>query len=147
MKPYQHILLAQSFSVQDAEVAEKAQSIAKQYQAKLTLVHVLDNIPMPDTAYGAVIRLDQKSGDPLLEQEKARLLQTAESLRIEPSNCWLIWGVPENEIAELAKQQQADLIVVGFHARQGLSWLFGSTANGVLQHAQCDVLAIRLTEK
>jgi len=36
-------------SENDEYVAIRAQKIAKQYQSKLRIVHVLDNIPMPDT--------------------------------------------------------------------------------------------------
>ncbi|MEO1899758.1 MAG: universal stress protein, partial [Methylococcales bacterium] len=39
-----------------------------------------------------------------------------------------------------------DLIVVGSHGRHGLALLLGSTANGVLHHAVCDVLAVRLSD-
>ena len=38
----------------------------------------------------------------------------------------------------------ADLIVVGSHGRHGLALLLGSTANGVLHGATCDVLAVRV---
>ena len=37
-----------------------------------------------------------------------------------------------------------DLIVIGSHGRHGLALLLGSTANSVLHHARCDVLAVRL---
>jgi universal stress protein A len=37
-----------------------------------------------------------------------------------------------------------DLVVVGSHGRHGLSLLLGSTANGVLHGAGCDVLAVRV---
>ena len=40
----------------------------------------------------------------------------------------------------------ARLIVVGSHGRHGLALLLGSTANGVLHHAKCDVLAVRIQE-
>jgi len=34
--------------------------------------------------------------------------------------------------------------VVGSHGRHGLALLLGSTANGVLHGASCDVLAVRV---
>ena len=48
-------------------MAAKAKTLAAKYQAKLSIVHVLDNIAMPDTNYGTVIPLDQDSGYALLE--------------------------------------------------------------------------------
>jgi universal stress protein A len=144
MSPYQHILLAVDFSEQSDYVAGKAKALAKRYQTKLSIVHVLDNIPMPDTNYGTVISLEQDSGYDLLEEEKNRFMQMSDQLHIEPINRWLIWGVPKNEIVELANQQKVDLIVVGSHGRHGLGLLLGSTANNILHHAKCDVMAVRL---
>jgi universal stress protein A len=147
MKPYQHILLAVDFSEQGDYVAGKAQAIAKLYQAKLSLIHVLDNIPMPDTGYGTVIPLDQDSGYGLLEQEKTRFMQLSERLHVDQASRLLIWGVPKDEIVVLANQQKVDLIIVGSHGRHGLKLLLGSTANSILHHANCDVMAVRLPEE
>jgi nucleotide-binding universal stress UspA family protein len=42
-----------------------------------------------------------------------------------------------------AKETKADLIVVGTRARSGFEkWLLGSVAEGVLGHAEVDVLAV-----
>ena len=144
MSDYQHILLAVDFSEQGVYVAEKARSLAYRYQAKLSIIHVLDNIPMPDTNYGTVIPLDQDSSYDLLEAEKAKLMQLGARLHVDLANRWLLWGVPKQEIIRIAEQEKVDLIVVGSHGRHGLALLLGSTANSVLHHALFDVLAIRL---
>jgi universal stress protein A len=144
MDSYQHILLAVDYSEQGDVVAGKAQELAKKYQAKLSIIHVLDNISMPDTTYGTVIPLDQDSGYGLLETEKNRLMQVGDQLGVAQANRWLIWGSPKQEIVPLAEQQQVDLIVIGSHGRHGLALLLGSTANSVLHHARCDVMAVRL---
>ena len=146
MKNYQHILLAVDFSEQGFYVAEKARALAYRYQAKLSIIHVLDNIPMPDTNYGTVIPLDQDSSYDLLEAEKAKLMQLGDQLNVDLANRWMLWGVPKQEIIHIAEREQVDLIVVGSHGRHGLALLLGSTANGVLHYAKCDVLAIRLQD-
>jgi universal stress protein A len=146
MANYQHILIGCDYSTQSLQVALKAKFVAEQQQAKLSLLHVLDNIAMPDTAYGTVIPLDKTSENLHLEQEKAKLTEFARQLGIVTSNCWLIWGLPKQEIVQLAQEQAVDLIVVGSHGRHGLGLLLGSTANAVLHHAKCDVLAVRLQD-
>lgn len=146
MSNYQHILLAVDYSAHNDYVANKAKSLADSYQAKLSIIHVLDNIPMPDTNYGEVILLNENSGYDLLEAEKTKLIKLGERLGVDDDNQWLVWGVPKEEIAQIAIQQQVDLIVVGSHGRHGLALLLGSTANSVLHHAQCDVLAVRLLD-
>lgn len=147
MADYLHILLAVDFSDQDSYVARKAERLATFFNAKLSLIHVLDNIPMPDTPYGTVIPLDSDSSYELLEAEKNRLIDTGSKLTIDPAQQWLIWGKPEVEIIRIANEQGVDLIVVGSHGRHGLALLLGSTASGVLHHAQCDVLAVRLEDE
>ncbi|MEI6335563.1 MAG: universal stress protein [Methylococcaceae bacterium] len=146
MSDYQHVLLAVDYSEQGVYVAEKARSLANLYQAKLSIIHVLDNIPMPDTNYGTVIPLNQDSSDELLEAEKSRLMQLGDQLAVDLDNRWLLWGVPKQEIIHVAEQQQVDLIVVGSHGRHGLALLLGSTANSVLHYAKCDVMAVRLQD-
>ena len=146
MSDYQHILLAVDYSPHSDYVASKAKSLAERYQAKLSIIHVLDNIPMPDTNYGAVIPLNENTGYDLLEAEKTRLIELGKRLAIDDDNQWLVWGVPNQEICACAKQEHIDLIVVGSHGRHGLALLLGSTANSILHHAPCDVLAVRLLE-
>jgi len=147
MDSYQHILLAVDFSEQGDYVIRKAKYLADIFNAKLGIIHVLDNIPMPDTAYGTVIPLYKNSSYELLEAEKSRLMQIGDRLDIDTARRWMIWGVPEQEIVRIAEQEHVDLIVVGSHGRHGLALLLGSTANSVLHHAKCDVMAIRLQDE
>jgi len=146
MTDYQHILLAVDFSEQAHYVAEKARSLADKYQARLSIVHVLDNIPMPDTNYGTVIPLEEDSQDKLLEAEKTKFMRLGDQLTVDFVNRWLLWGIPKQEIIHIAEQEKVDLIVVGSHGRQGLALLLGSTANSILHYAKCDVLAVRLRD-
>jgi len=146
MSDYQHVLLAVDYSEHDDTVARKARALARKYQARLSIIHVLDNIPMPDMAYGTVIPLDQDSGYGLLETEKSYLKQIADEVGVENANRWLIWGVPHQEIVAAAERESADLIVLGSHGRHGLALLLGSTANSVLHNAKCDVMAVRLQD-
>jgi universal stress protein A len=144
---YGHILVVADLSEQDAYVVRKAKALAQVFHAKLSVIHVLDNIPMPDTAYGTIIPLDQDSSYEMLEAVKVRFQRLADSLAINPKQRWMVWGVPGEEIVRIACQEGVDLITVGSHGRHGLGLLLGSTANGVLHHAKCDVMAIRLREE
>lgn len=146
MDAYRHILLAVDYSGHGDTVIRRARELAEKYQAKLSIIHVLDNIPMPDTGYGTVISLDKDSGYELLEAEKAKLMRLGDQLGVAQADRWMVWGTPKQEIVQLAEQEQVDLIVVGSHGRNGLSLLLGSTANSVLHYAKCDVLAIRLLD-
>ncbi len=141
---YKHILLAVDFSANTENIVTRAIEVVNQNGAKLSLVHILDNIPMPDTSYGTIISLGDESDNLLLEQEKNNLTMLGEKLNVPDNQRWLIWGTPKDEITTLAAQESVDLIVIGSHARHGLALLLGSTASGVLHHAPCDVLAVKL---
>jgi len=56
----------------------------------------------------------------------------------------LVSGHIETEVHRVAIELSTDLIVVGSHGRHGLALLLGSTSNGILHGATCDVLAVRV---
>jgi len=146
MTAYRHILLTADFSEYGETIATRAKSLARVFDAKLSILHVLDDIPMPDTAYGTIIPVDTPSAYDLLEVERGKLLALGAALGVAVADLRLIWGVPKDEIARLAENIAADLIVVGSHGRHGLALLLGSTANGVLHRAKCDLLAVRIPD-
>lgn len=146
MSDYQHILLAADFTEHGNEVANKAKEIAQLNHANLSIVHILDNIPMSDAAYGPIIPFDGDLSKQLMDAAKNRLAKIADKLNIPENNRWLEYGSPKLEIVRIADENAVDLIVVGSHGRHGLALLLGSTANGVLHHATCDVLAVRLQD-
>lgn len=144
MENYKHILLAADFSEHGAVVADRAKDLANQYQAKLSIVHVMDNLLITDAAYGSTIPFDLDLTAELMAAAKKRLADLADRLHIAESCRWIETGSPKLEIIRVAEESKVDLIVVGSHGRHGFALLLGSTANGVLHHAQCDVLAVRL---
>ncbi len=146
MESYKHILLAADFSEHGNTVAARAKDLADKYQAKLSIVHVLDNLLITDAAYGSTIPFDLDLTAELMAAAKKRLANLAESLDIAEDGRWMETGSPKLEIIRVAKENNVDLIVVGSHGRHGFALLLGSTANGVLHHALCDVLAVRLDD-
>jgi nucleotide-binding universal stress UspA family protein len=87
---------------------------------------------------GDLIAADEREGRRLIA-EFARLVPQSSSLRE-----FIQVGKPASEIVRTAKEWQADLIVIGSHARHGIPRaLLGSVAEAVLRHAPCPVLVIR----
>jgi universal stress protein A len=82
----------------------------------------------------------------LQQQATERLAAFAQQLPVERPDQHIILGHPAQEMHNLAKQTDIDLIVVGSHGRHGLALIFGSTSNSVLHGASCDVLAVRITD-
>lgn len=147
MQNYQHILLAVDFFDQNNQVIERAKNLVEKYQSTLSIIHVIDNLPMTDTTYGATIPFEMDLTSLLMESGKKKLSQLASDLNIPEQNSYLEFGSPKTEIIRIAEECKADLIIVGSHGRHGFALLLGSTANGVLHHATCDVLAVRLADE
>lgn len=56
----------------------------------------------------------------------------------------VIRGFPDKVIVEEAKHWAADLIVVGSHGRGFWGRMLGSVSSGVVHHAPCSVLVVRM---
>jgi len=144
VEAYKHILLAVDFFEQHPLVAERAQDLAKRYGAKLSLIHVVDTLPIGDPANDVLVPFEMDLAQEFIELGRKKLTELAAKLAIPEERAWLETGSPTQEIVRVAEENAVDLIVVGSHGRRGLALLLGSTANGVLHHATCDVLAVRL---
>ena len=56
----------------------------------------------------------------------------------------LVEGVPSQEIPRMARQYDANLVVMGTVARTGIpGFIIGNTAEAILEQVQCSVLAIK----
>ena len=82
----------------------------------------------------------------LREAANIRFIDWAENLFEKGMECgvYIVVGHLVSEVIKAADKEEADLIVIGSHGRHGLQLLLGSTANGVLHLAKCDVLAVRV---
>ena len=60
----------------------------------------------------------------------------------------VLHGDPRVALVEAARNEHADLMVVGSHGRSGIAKLFmGSVANHVVTHAPCSVLVVKLENR
>jgi universal stress protein A len=134
--------MAVDLTEESVPVAQRATALALSNQASLHVVHVIEPLSL---AYGGDIPMDISSvQDQIHEQARRQLNQFADRHKIDGNHQHLIFGRADSEIQRLANELEADVIVVGSHGRHGLALLLGSTANGVLHGARCDVLAVRV---
>jgi len=127
------ILLATDFSDHASRALAYALSLAGEYRAELTLLHVLEDIP-----HGT--ELESETGRVIRELE-APLPSDARSRCTIKSVVRL--GKPYWEIIQLATESETDLIVMGAQGRGALDVaVFGSTTNRVLQLGPCPVLSV-----
>lgn len=144
MAEYRKILLAADFSDVGGQVAERALMLAKRFGADLSLLHVVEPVPVGDAFYGLPQAFDFDLAGQMLESARRRLAKLGEELGVPEQRQWVEVGSPKTEIVRVAAEQGIDLIVAGTHGRHGIGALLGSTASSVVHHAGCDVLTVRL---
>lgn len=127
------ILLCTDFSTAADRALSYAFSLAMEYQAELTLVHVLENHVTPaeaDASSAAIIRRLEM----LIPPDAKNWCTTKAVMRI---------GKPYEQIIQLGSETKADLVVLGVRGRNALDLaLFGSTTHRVIQLGPCPVLVV-----
>lgn len=142
MSDYRKIMLAVDLTEESLKVAQRANQLVKAFDAELHIVHVIEPLGL---AYGGDVPMDLSTvQEQIQDQAASHLREFANSLNVPEARQHLIFGRPESEIQRTAEEAGADVIIVGSHGRHGLALLLGSTANGVLHGARCDVLAVRV---
>jgi len=140
---YKNILLAVDLVSHAELLCEKASELAATHQAKLSLVSVIEPV-ISDSAFDTLPPLPVDFDETRLNHMRELLAQLGERHDVPAAQRFLEIGVTKREILRVAKELHADLIIIGSHGRHGVELLLGSTANAVLHHAQCDVLAVRI---
>jgi universal stress protein A len=128
MAIYQSVLLAIDLHPNCDEItAMRAVDMAKQGNAKLSIVHAVEHINAYGVAqaYPTVIDLEEQ----MLKEAQEGLAKFAAKYGIPPEQQFVEIGSPKSVILNKADEVKADLIVVGSHGRHGISLLLGSTAN------------------
>ena len=139
---YKHILFATDFSPEAGIAEQGAIEAAQKNDAKLSVINVVDYYPAVQLDGG--IMMSPEIGQALKDTANEHMAECAARLSPSPTHAHIAHGAPKHAITDYAKEIDADLIVIGSHGRHGLGLLLGSTANGVLHLAKCDVLAIRV---
>ena len=144
MSGYRHILLGLDLSAESPQIVDRAVAFRDAFGSALSVIHVIEPLSF---AYGGDIPMDFSGiQEEIHKQARTHLDALCDPLNIPAANRHLVVGRPETEIHHVAEEIGADLILVGSHGRHGLQLLMGSTANGVLHGAKCDVLAIRVRD-
>jgi len=137
------ILVPIDFSPDSKMALRKALEIAKDIQASLMVLHVMDSM----------YRVGRLESPPLRQLKREAHEQScralAELVKREIANQDNVKhlvriGVPYAEIVAFAEKERIDLIVIGSRGHTGLKrFLLGSTAERVVRLSRCPVLDVR----
>jgi len=146
MKPFTKILVAIDFSENSECAFDYAVTLANQFNAELTIVHVINEPVDLRGFYVPHISFEQLEKE--IEEGAAKMMETFCSSKLGTFSNYktsIVTGIPYDEITAAAGRIDASLIVIGTHGRTGLDRiLFGSTAERVVRAAVCPVLTVRL---
>ncbi|HUJ95599.1 MAG TPA: universal stress protein [Terriglobales bacterium] len=128
-----HVLFCTDFSENSWAALNYAISAAEEYDAELTLLHVLEDAANPARTKEAVAAATERL-DKLVPPEKRKNLRIKTVVRV---------GKPYKQIIQLASETQTDLVAMGVRGGGSLdAAVFGSTTYRVIQLGPCPVLAV-----
>jgi nucleotide-binding universal stress UspA family protein len=142
---YKTILCPVEFSDPSIRALEYALSLAKEADARLILLHVIEEGFSTAAAEG-LAHLSVSAYSEHLEQQAIARLKTAVP---DEARVWsrpderVVRGSASHEILKVAAAENVDIIVMGVQGRRALErFVFGSTTHRVIREAGCPVLTL-----
>lgn len=145
----ENILVPIDFSETTVEVLDKAASLARAWESKLWLIHVVSPTSMP-TRGKQDPGLIRKGTAAKLKKIRWQLRQEACDLRRQglKATALVVRGGAVKSIVKHAQKIPADMIVIGSHGDSTLyRYLLGSVSEGVLEETNCPVLIVPSRQK
>lgn len=133
--------------VEDSELSKKtctiAGGIAKAFDSKILILHVIDEQELDRKD---IVSEEYEMLKKTLEEKGKKAIKYAEKMlkdkNLEVKSAIKV-GIPHEEIIKTAKDEKADLIIIGSHGRHGLRKILeGSVTEKTIDAAPCPVLVL-----
>ncbi len=137
------IAIPVDFSETSSIIIEWGKALAKKLGAKIILINVVEDIPAFDMTTDA--KTFQELERTLLEgaREYMQSFLNKHFADFPEVETVITKGKVVEKIIEVAKEKEADLIIMGTHGRKGLDKIvFGSVADGIVKYSPIPVLTI-----
>ena len=143
--PFEDVLVPIDGSASAHAALSEAIELAKQTDAAVHLVHVVDTgLVTGDVDGGLVLEALEEAGEQALDIASDRVAQSAVTT-VEAS---VVSGSPSTAICAYADERDVDAIVMGTHGRTGVERvLLGSVAEGVIRRSELPVFAIKAAQE
>ncbi len=137
-----NVLVAVNFDEASNVALRYARSLAKNFGARLHVLHVMENLflrPMANDPRAIEAGMTRRLLETLSDEDRTELNAVPVIRKSD---------APAEEIVKYANAEQIDLIVMGTHGRPGMAHLLmGSVAEKVVRSAPCPVLTLRHPER
>lgn len=148
MKEFKTILFATDFSESSDYAFQYALALARKFEARLLLIHVI-NEPV-DLRGFYVPHISFETLEEEIEQGAVKMMEKFCRTHMgdfADYQTFVVPGIPYDEIIKKADEHKAELIILGTHGRSGLDHvLFGSTAEKVVRKSAIPVMTIRIQD-
>ncbi len=142
---FDDILVPIDFSMHSHKAVEYAADLARNFQARLVFVHVIEQEIHPSFYAAGVTSIFEIDHD--LKQRVIKNMQEFVADFLEesiPCEFVVLEGKAHREIVQYAKETDTDLIVIATHGLTGLEYLLlGSTTEKVVRWATCPVFTVK----
>ena len=142
------IVVPTDFSDFSKLALEYGLSFCREFHARLILVHVIEDPFYPSN--GATFGFNIEEFFRRMEEDSAERMKELVKPEEEPEvpvERIMARGTPFLEIIRIAKEKDADMIVLATHGRGGLAHvLMGSVTEKVVRKASCPVLVVRRSQ-
>lgn len=143
MGKYKHILAAVDGSQEAKTAFKKAMELADEYQAALTIAHIIDTRTFATVEHydRAVVARAEGYGQELLD----KYAEEAKNAGLTNVTTVLDFGSPKVKIPkDIARRTETDLIITGATGLNAVERIFiGSVSEAIARQAKCDVLIVR----
>lgn len=137
-----NVLVAVNFDEASNVALRYARSLAKNFGARLHVLHVMENLFLRPMAN------DPRAIEAGMTRRLLETLSDADRTELNAVPVIRKSDAPAEEIVKYANAEQIDLIVMGTHGRPGMAHLLmGSVAEKVVRSAPCPVLTLRHPER
>jgi len=148
MNDFKTILFATDFSESSDYAFGRALTLARKFNARLLVLHVINEPVDLRGFYVPHISFDKLEEE--IEEGAQKMMEKFCRTHIRDYDnyeSFIVPGIPYDEVIKKAVAEGADLIVMGTHGRTGLDHvLFGSTAEKVVRKSPIPVMTIRVAE-
>lgn len=145
MKDFSKIIFATDFSEVSEFAFDYAYTLAKKFDGRLIIIHVINEPVDLRGFYVPHISFDSLEHE--ITEAAEKMMNKFCAGRLKDFNNYetvIASGIPYEEIIKKADEEDASLIVLGTHGRAGIDHLlFGSTAERVVRRARCAVMTVR----